>query len=78
MVFQYRIISPRISLASSRLPNAGFRHLTAEHFPVVFVRHHRLRSRDEGGEEPVELLDVHRPAAGFGRSCAVSRTVKEN
>src|ERR1019366_1919933 len=25
--------------------------------------HHGLRSRDEGGEEPVERLDVHRPAA---------------
>jgi DNA mismatch endonuclease Vsr len=30
---------------------------------VILARHHGLRSRDEGGEESVELLDVHRPAA---------------
>ena len=35
----------------------------AEDLWVVFARHHGLRSRDEGGEEPVERLDVHGPAA---------------
>ena len=43
--------------------HAGVRYLAAEDFPVVSARHHGLRSRDEGGEEPVEYLDVHRPAA---------------
>jgi len=42
---------------------AGVRHLPAEHFPIVFAGHHGLWSRDEGGEKPVERLDVHRPAA---------------
>src|ERR1019366_9204289 len=42
---------------------AGVRYLAAEDLPVVFARHHGLRSRDEGGEESVELLDVHRLAA---------------
>jgi len=35
----------------------------AEDLRVVFARHHGFRSRDEGGEEPVERLDVHRLAA---------------
>lgn len=42
---------------------ARIRHLAAEDLRVVFARHHGLGSRDEGGEESVERLDVHRPAA---------------
>ena len=42
---------------------AGVRHLAAEDLSVVFARHHGLRSRDQGGEESIECLDVHRPAA---------------
>src|ERR1019366_5733410 len=38
---------------------AGIRHLASEDLAVVFARHHALRSRDKGGEEPIELLDVH-------------------
>jgi hypothetical protein len=42
---------------------ANIRHLAAENLPVVLTWHHHIRSGDEGGEEPVEFLDVHRPAA---------------
>lgn len=42
---------------------ASVRHLAAEDLPIVFARHHGLRSRDKGGEKPVERLDVHRSAA---------------
>ncbi len=41
---------------------ASVRHLATEDLPIVFARHDGLRSRDEGGEEPVERLNVHRPA----------------
>ena len=39
---------------------ARVRHLAAEGLQVVFARYHGLRPRDQGGEEPVKLLDVHR------------------
>ena len=42
---------------------AGIRHLASEDLAVVFARHHALRSRDKGGEESIELLDVHCLAA---------------
>src|ERR1019366_7313924 len=42
---------------------ASVRHLAAEDLRVVFARHHGFRSRDERGEESVQLLDVHCPAA---------------
>jgi hypothetical protein len=40
------------------------------------ARHHGLRSRNEGGEESVQLLDVHRPASlavleEFSDKCSV-------
>jgi|ERR1017187_5002545 hypothetical protein len=56
MSFQCRIMSPKISFASSRLPNSQASDIS----PVVFARHHGLRSRDERGEEAIERLDVHR------------------
>ena len=42
---------------------AGVGHLAAEDLWIVLARHDRFRPRNEGGEEPVEFLDVHRPAA---------------
>jgi hypothetical protein len=42
---------------------AGVRHLAAEDLRIVLARHDNLRACDEGGEESVERLDVHRPAA---------------
>lgn len=42
---------------------AGIRHLASEDLSVVFARHHGFRSRDQGSEEPIELFNVHRPAA---------------
>jgi hypothetical protein len=44
-----------------RLPNS--QDLAAEVLRVILSRHHDLRPRDEGCEEPVERLDVYRPAA---------------
>jgi len=59
MVFQWRVSRPKMSFASSRLPNSHASDIS----PVVFARHHGLRSCDKRGEESVELFDVHRPAA---------------
>jgi hypothetical protein len=62
--FQCRIISPKISFASSRLPNSQASDIsppkTSGWYSLGITR---LRSGDEGGEEPVERLDVHGIAA---------------
>jgi hypothetical protein len=39
------------------------RKLAAEHLRQVFAGHHDLGACDQGGKEPVKLLDVHRLAA---------------
>ena len=63
MMFQCRIIKPKIPFASLRLPNSQASKISLPNTSmVVFAGHHGLRPRDQGGEEPVQFLDVHRLA----------------
>jgi hypothetical protein len=38
-------------------------------------RRHGLRSRDEGAEESIELMDIHRPAALASLKESIATTV---
>lgn len=50
---------------NSPIVPAGWVHVWVRtgNLGVVLARHHGFRSCDKGGEESVELLYVHRPAA---------------
>jgi hypothetical protein len=63
-MFHFRIIRPRISLASSMLRNSQVSDISPPNTSrVAFARHYVLRSGDERGEKSVKFFHIHRLAA---------------